>query len=161
LILNFENTMRGAVPVKYIRTNEQAHSGESSRQTTDCGAPSEDSIIFRPLPGKNDGGADDLSSGGFVRVVIGEKAWKTERVSVTWIPLPVRFLKWVAFGVPLRRPRALETRPEVHQERGGTSPRDLETDRNELLRLLDRFTRQPRDFEWQPHPMFGLMADAD
>jgi hypothetical protein len=58
------------------------------------------------------------------RVVMGEKAWKTERVSVPWIPLAVWFLKWAAFGVPLRWPRGLETRPEVDRERGGTSPKD-------------------------------------
>ncbi len=24
---------------------------------------------------------------------------------------------------------------------------------------MDRFTRQPKDFQWQPHPHFGQMSD--
>jgi hypothetical protein len=95
------------------------------------------------------------------RVTIGEKTWTTECISVTWVPMPRRFVKWVALELPLPWPRGLATRPEVDQESGGTPPQEFQTDRNELLRLLDRFTRSTRDFDWQPHPMFGLMADAD
>jgi Protein of unknown function (DUF1569) len=95
------------------------------------------------------------------RVTIGAKPWTTARISVTPIPLPRRFVKWVALDVPIAWPRGLQTRPEVDPEKNGTPPIDLEADVQELYRLLDRFTRRPRDFEWQPHPMFGLMADAD
>jgi Protein of unknown function (DUF1569) len=95
------------------------------------------------------------------RVTIGEKSWTTERISVTWIPLPGWFVKWVALELPLPWPRGVETRPEVDQERGGTPPTELQADLNDLFRLLDRFTHQPRDFQWQPHPMFGVMEDAD
>jgi hypothetical protein len=31
----------------------------------------------------------------------------------------------------------------------------------ELQNLVDHFARQPRDFEWQPHPHFGRMSDAE
>jgi hypothetical protein len=95
------------------------------------------------------------------RVTIGEKTWTTQRISVTWVPLPSWFVKWVALEVPLPWPRGVATRPEVDQKGGGTPPQEFQTDLHELLRLLGRFTRSPRDFEWQPHPMFGLMKDAD
>jgi hypothetical protein len=95
------------------------------------------------------------------RVTMGEKPWATARISVTPIPLPRRFVKWVALDVPIAWPRGLQTRPEVDPEKNDTPPIDFEADVQELYRLLDRFTRRPRDFEWQPHPMFGLMADAD
>jgi hypothetical protein len=95
------------------------------------------------------------------RVTIGEKPWATARISVTSIPLPCWFVKWVALQTPFPWPHGVETRPEVDVERGGTRPLDFEADRLELERLLTRFTRRPRDFEWQPHPMFGAMANAD
>jgi hypothetical protein len=95
------------------------------------------------------------------RVTIGEKTWTTQRISVTWVPLPSWFVKWVALEVPLPWPRGVATRPEVDQENGGTPPQEFTTDLDELLRVLERFTHSPRDFEWQPHPMFGLMEDGD
>lgn len=51
--------------------------------------------------------------------------------------------------------------PEVDTEHGGTPPTQFERDRANLLELLERFTRRPREFEWQPHPMFGTMSDRD
>jgi hypothetical protein len=95
------------------------------------------------------------------RVTMGEKPWKTQRISVTPIPLPLWFVKWVALGSPMTWPRGLRTRPEVDPEHGGTPPTQFEQDRSELVKLLERFTRQPREFEWQPHPMFGTMSDRD
>jgi hypothetical protein len=95
------------------------------------------------------------------RVTTGEKPWTTARISVPPIPRPRRFVKWVALEVPIAWPRGLQTRPEVDPEKIGTPPLDFEADVQELYRLFDRFTRRPRDFKWQPHPMFGLMADAD
>ena len=95
------------------------------------------------------------------RVTMGEKPWKTERISVTPIPLPGFFVKWVALQVPLQWPHGTPTRPEVDSEKGGTLPGVLEGDVQDLLRLLHRFTRQPRDFSWQPHPIFGAMTDAE
>jgi hypothetical protein len=95
------------------------------------------------------------------RVTMGMKSWKTTRISVTPIPLPRWFVKWVALGTSMPWPRGLPTRPEVDVERGGTPPSAFGQDKANLFALLDRFTRQPRDFEWQPHPIFGSMSDAD
>lgn len=95
------------------------------------------------------------------RVTTGAKPWATGRIAVTWIPLPSWFVKWVALELPLPWPRGVATRPEVDQERSGTSPKEFQADLDDLLRLLDHFTREPRDFEWQPHPMFGVMEDTD
>jgi hypothetical protein len=94
------------------------------------------------------------------RVTIGEKDWTTERISVTPIPMPNWFVRWVALEAPLRWQRGLPTRPEVDSERDGTLPGPFEGDLRELRRLLERFTGQPRDFEWQTHPIFGEMSDA-
>jgi hypothetical protein len=95
------------------------------------------------------------------RVTIGEKPWALERVSVTPIPMPDWFVKWVAFHVPMRWPRGTPTRPEVDAQRNGTPPAEFAADCSELLRLLDRFTRRPRDFDWQPHPIFGAMTELE
>ena len=95
------------------------------------------------------------------RVTMGEKPWETARVSVTPIPMPDWFVKWVALDAPLRWPRGTPTRPEVDAERGGTAPGTFESDVRDLLCLLDHFTRRPRDFSWQPHPFFGAMTDAE
>lgn len=74
---------------------------------------------------------------------------------------PNKIMKWFALQLPLRWPHGVQTRPEMDQFVGGTPPAHFESDRAELFRLLDRFTRQPRDFEWQPHPMFGHMRDDE
>jgi hypothetical protein len=95
------------------------------------------------------------------RVTMGLKPWSTERISVTPIPLPDWFLKWVAFRAPMRWPQGTPTRPEVDPEKDGTPKGEFSADCRELLQLLDRFTRQPRDFAWQPHPIFGPMTDAE
>jgi hypothetical protein len=37
----------------------------------------------------------------------------------------------------------------------------MESDLDELRHHLDRFSRQPRDFEFQPHPIFGQMTEKE
>jgi len=49
----------------------------------------------------------------------------------------------------------------MDQQIAGTRPMEFERDLDELIRLLDRFTRQPRDFEWQTHPHFGRLSEKD
>lgn len=95
------------------------------------------------------------------RVTMGLKPSKTARISVTPIPLPSWFVKWVALETSVPWPRGVKTRPEVDAEQGGTAPTHFDQDKADLFALLERFARQPRDVEWQPHPMFGAMSDAD
>jgi uncharacterized protein DUF1569 len=95
------------------------------------------------------------------RVVMSLKPARTSRISVTPIPLPSWLVKWVALETAMPWPRGLQTRPEVDAEQGGTPPIQFDQDKADLFPLLERFTRQPRDFEWQPHPMFGTMTDTD
>jgi hypothetical protein len=70
-------------------------------------------------------------------------------------------MKWGALYVPLKWPHGVQTMPEMDQEIGGTRPVELNADVRELRRAMERFTRQPRDFTWGPHPIFGVMADQE
>jgi hypothetical protein len=72
-----------------------------------------------------------------------------------------RLLKWIALDVPLHWAHGLKTMPEMDQQIGGTPPAEFERDVRELRRLLDRFTHEPRDFQWTPHPFFLEMSDKD
>jgi hypothetical protein len=72
-------------------------------------------------------------------------------------PLQRALIKWGALNLPWPWPKGLPTRPEVDQEVGGTSPRDFEADRQDLLRLIERFTTPARR---SPHPIFGAMSEA-
>ncbi|HEX6504032.1 MAG TPA: DUF1569 domain-containing protein [Terriglobales bacterium] len=90
------------------------------------------------------------------RVTIGEK-----KVSPAPRAHGLKLMKWLALQLPTPWPHGVKTRPEVDQQLGGTAPTTFDLDRDELMRLFQRFTHQPRDFEWQPHPMFGHMADAE
>ncbi len=70
-------------------------------------------------------------------------------------------MKWFALWVPLPWPKGIQTRPEVDQAAGGTPPAEFERDRQELENIIIRFTQSNRDFEWHPHPIFGMMPDRD
>ena len=56
------------------------------------------------------------------RVTMGLKPWSTERISVTPIPLPDWFVKWVAFKLPMKWPKGTPTRPEVERPAEKASP---------------------------------------
>ena len=75
--------------------------------------------------------------------------------------LPGTLMKWFALYVPLRWPHGIPTMPEMNQDVGGTKPVAFETDVRELEMLVDRITRQSRDFEWHRHPLFGAMPDRE
>lgn len=77
------------------------------------------------------------------------------------VPYPRIFLKWAALWAPIPWPKGFKTAPELDQQSGGTPPAVFDADLRDLQNLVDRFTRQPRDFEWQPHPHFGRMSDAE
>jgi hypothetical protein len=90
------------------------------------------------------------------RVCIGDKEAKS--VS-NWIKRSV--FKWIGLWGPVRWPHGVSTVPECDAKLGGTPPAALESDLNELRRLLERFAEQPREFDWQPHPIFGNMSDKE
>ncbi|MGD0910516.1 MAG: DUF1569 domain-containing protein [Terracidiphilus sp.] len=69
------------------------------------------------------------------------------------------FYRWCALYLPTHWPHGFPTRPEIDQELSGTAPGDFEADRQTLLALVERFTRRPRDFDFQPHPMFLEMTE--
>ena len=49
----------------------------------------------------------------------------------------------------------------MDQEIGGTRATEFEGDLRDLRGLFERFTRQPRDFVWQRHPIFLEMSEED
>src|SRR5216684_5058088 len=75
---------------------------------------------------------------------------------------PSKVLRWIALWAPLRWPKGFQTMKELDQQAGGgTSPVDFERDLRELRSLLERFTKQPRDFTWGVHPHFGAMNERE
>jgi hypothetical protein len=76
-------------------------------------------------------------------------------------PYPSRILKFVALWSPLPWPKGFKTVPELDQMQDGTAPSEFDRDIEELRQMADRFTRRPRDFEWQSHPHFGRMSEKD
>ena len=77
------------------------------------------------------------------------------------LPLPRGLVKVMALWAPFPWPRGFKTAPELDQQGAGTPPGVFDNDVRELRNLVDRFTRQPRDFQWQPHPHFGPMSDRE
>ncbi len=94
-------------------------------------------------------------SDGF-RMYMGEKKVAPAR---TAIPRPV--LRFVAIWVPLRWPHGFKSIPELDQQSGGTRPAEFEADKNQLRTLMDRFTRSPKDYSYQPHPHFGPLSEKE
>lgn len=88
--------------------------------------------------------------------VMGEKPMEIPRGFTLW---PV--LKYVALYAPAKWPQGVPTRPEFDQHAGaGTPPAEFESDVRKLLETMERFSRQPRDFAFRPHPMFKVMTEA-
>lgn len=90
------------------------------------------------------------------RIPLGEK-----KVSPAPVRLPRSLMKWWALAVPVRWPRGLNGPPEVDQLQGGTRPAEFEQDRQQLLRLLQRFCLPATDLDRRPHPFFGSMQERD
>jgi Protein of unknown function (DUF1569) len=68
------------------------------------------------------------------------------------------FVKWVALRAPVSWPHGVPTRPEIEQGRGGTPPSEWESDRRELLGLIDAFADCQT---FGVHPTFGKMSTRD
>jgi hypothetical protein len=69
-------------------------------------------------------------------------------------------VKWIVLYLPLPWPAGLLTRPELDQERGGTSPFDFAADVADLEALLDRVTTPQAAVDGRSHPVFGRMSKA-
>ena len=69
-------------------------------------------------------------------------------------------LKWVVLDTPLPWAKGFKTGPTADQEIGGTKPVEFERDRQRLAEIIQRFTAAPRDFQFAPHPVFGVMNEA-
>jgi len=88
--------------------------------------------------------------------VMGDKPLEIPRGFTIW---PV--LKYVALYSPAKWPQGVPTRPEMDQLAGsGTPPTEFGCDVRKLLESMERFTRQPRDFQFRPHPMFKTMSEG-
>jgi hypothetical protein len=70
-------------------------------------------------------------------------------------------VKWIALYTPLPWAKGMPTRPEMDQLAGGTPPGEFSADVRQLLQFTERFSNEPRDFAWQPHPFFLEMSDQD
>jgi hypothetical protein len=90
------------------------------------------------------------------KMYMGLKPVRSVRVSY-----PRSLVKWAALWIPISWPKGFKTAPELDQQTGGTPPVEFGNDIGELGSLVDRMTRQPRDFQWQPHPHFGQMCDKE
>jgi hypothetical protein len=69
-------------------------------------------------------------------------------------------VKWIALYAPLRWPPGLDTRPEVDQQAGGTTPADFASDIADLEAQVELVSALGRDFAWPRHPIFGRMSRA-
>jgi Protein of unknown function (DUF1569) len=88
--------------------------------------------------------------------VMGDKPVALPRGLNLW-PLMRSFVLYA----PFHWPHGVPTRPEVDQQLGGTTPSLFENDMRTLIAALDKFTAQPRAFQFQPHPMFRQMSEKD
>jgi hypothetical protein len=71
-------------------------------------------------------------------------------------------MKWFVLYMPFQWPKGVPTRPEFDQQGGGgTPPAQFDSDMRCLLDSVDKFTRQPRTFQFRPHPMLKEMPEKD
>jgi hypothetical protein len=82
-------------------------------------------------------------------------------VGMAGSPLQRRVVKFLALYAPVKWPAGVKTRPEVEQGLGGTAPGDFESDRRNLLAVMQRFAAANRDFEFAPHPIFGKLSESE
>ena len=88
--------------------------------------------------------------------VMGDKAIELPRGLNLW-PLMKSFVLYA----PFKWPQGVPTRPEVDQQIGGTQPLEFDADMRMLIAVIDKFTAQPRVFQFRPHPMFREMSEKD
>jgi hypothetical protein len=62
-------------------------------------------------------------------------------------PLQRMVVKFLALYAPVKWPAGVKTRPQVEQGVGGTAPGEFESDRRNLMAVMQRFAAANRDFE--------------
>jgi hypothetical protein len=70
-------------------------------------------------------------------------------------------VKPAALWYPRPWPHGFPTVPECDASRAGTQPVELSLHLRELRDCIDRFTRRPRAYALQAHPMFGPMTEKE
>jgi Protein of unknown function (DUF1569) len=70
-------------------------------------------------------------------------------------------LKPLALWVPRKWPHGFPTVAECDARRSGTPPVELAADMALLRAAFERFTRRPRDYALQAHPIFGAMTERE
>jgi hypothetical protein len=88
--------------------------------------------------------------------VMGDKKMEPTKGINFW-PL----MKGFVLYAPFTWPKGVPTRPEFDQFAGGTPPSEFEADVRMLLAAIDKFTEQPRAFQFRPHPLFKEMSEKD
>jgi hypothetical protein len=77
----------------------------------------------------------------------------------TWFSRSI--FKWAGLWFPTQWPHGVRTVPECDAKKLGTRPAEMESDLGMLRESFARFTRRPREYELQAHPMFGLMTERE
>jgi hypothetical protein len=89
--------------------------------------------------------------------IIGDKPMEIPRGFSFW-----PFMKTFVLYAPMKWPPGVPTRPEFDQcAGGGTPPAQFEEDKRKLLAAIDKFSAQPRNIEFRPHPMFRELSEKD
>ena len=70
-------------------------------------------------------------------------------------------IKYVAFNLPMKWPKNVQTRPELMQGQGGTTPQQFQEDRARLAATIARFSVPDPKVGTASHPIFGTMTIAE
>lgn len=71
-------------------------------------------------------------------------------------------MKWLALYVPVPWPKGqIKTMPEIDQEIAGTKPTYFLKDKEELVRLIERFSAQDKDFVLRAHSLMGTLTEQE
>lgn len=76
-------------------------------------------------------------------------------------PLQRTVIKWLALYVPVRWPAGVQTRPEIDQTIGGTTPIDFTADVALLESLCEEFIAGIDAADGLVHPIFGPLSKSD
>jgi hypothetical protein len=81
------------------------------------------------------------------------------RPASRWIPR--RPVRWAVLWMPIRWPHGVKGPKEWDANAEGSVPREFESDRKELQKLIERFSSRPAEFKWPEHPILGFMSRGE